>query len=210
MENTSIKQASTVFIVDDNEDARDALAFLFSSVRLSVSGHGSAEDFLAHYQPQQAGCVVMDVRMPGMSGLQLHEMLNSRGFTIPVILVTAHADVSMAVRAMKNGAYDFLEKPLNEELLIERVMEAMQEGQQRQQRGRVQAEALACLHKLTPREKHVLQNIIAGKANKLIAYELNISEKTVETHRRRVMQKMKTKSLAELVRLVVNCEVVSQ
>lgn len=192
-----------VHIVDDDEALRDSLAWLLKSTGLSVSAYASAEEFLAAWTPAMTGCIVLDVRMPGMSGLELHERLLERHSTLPIIFITGHGDVPMAVSALKRGAVDFIEKPFDDQELLKLVEQSLaQERNQRAQR-RQGAEAQRRIEQLTPREREVLDLIVAGRLNKQIADDLGISIKTVEVHRARVMEKMSANSLAELVQHVL-------
>lgn len=191
--------AGIVHIVDDEEAIRDSIALLLRSAGLASRQYQDAHAFLATYQPGAAGCLVLDVRMPRMTGLELQQELNRRGWALPLIFITAHGDVPMAVEAMREGALDFLQKPFNDEELIRRVQKALlQDVRIRQQSG--DREALSRrLEDLTPREREVAQRIVAGQANKVIALELELSERTVELHRARVMQKMGVRGVAQLV-----------
>lgn len=195
------QQQGVVFIVDDDEALRDSLCWLLESAGLRVETHDSANSFLQSYYPGQSGCLLLDVRMPGMNGLELQEQLESRDVRLPVVIMTGHGDVAMAVRALKAGAMDFIEKPFDDELLLTSIRRALaQDAEQRKNRAS-QAEILARLAHLTRREHQVMELVTIGKANKQIASELNVSAKTVEAHRAHVMEKMQAKSLAELVRM---------
>ncbi len=191
----------TVFVVDDDEAMRSSLQWLIESVGLAVECYASAEAFLDAYYPGRSGCLLLDVRMPGMGGLELQEYLRRHEITIPVIIITGHGDVPMSVRAMKEGAIDFIEKPFNDELLLDAIRNAVDERQRQEQTQR--AELAACLALLTPREHEVMDMVTAGKSNKEIASALGVSAKTVEAHRAKVMDKMKASSLAELVRMSI-------
>ncbi len=194
-------QQGVVFIVDDDEALRDSLCWLLESAGLRVETHDSANSFLQSYYPGQSGCLLLDVRMPGMNGLELQEQLESRDVRLPVVIMTGHGDVAMAVRALKAGAMDFIEKPFDDELLLASIQRALVlDAEQRKNRA-TQAEVLARLAHLTRREHQVMELVTIGKANKQIASELNVSAKTVEAHRAHVMEKMQAKSLAELVRM---------
>jgi FixJ family two-component response regulator len=191
----------TVFVVDDDAAVRKSLCWLVESVSLPVETFAAAQEFLDAFDPQRAGCLVVDVRLPGMSGLELQEKLAARGSTLPAIVITGHGDVPMAVRAMKGGAIDFLEKPFSDQLLLDRVQQAIRlDSQVRQQRQR-QGEVTARLGLLTPREREVLARVVQGKSNKMMASELDISTKTVEAVRARLMRKMEADSVADLVRM---------
>lgn len=198
---TQSEQQGVVFIVDDDEALRDSLRWLIESVGLMVETHDSADSFLQSYYPGQSGCLLLDVRMPGMSGLELQEQLESRDVRLPVVIITGHGDVAMAVRAMKAGAMDFIEKPFDDELLLASIQRALSLDVEQRKSRATQAEILARLAHLTRREHQVMELVTTGKANKQIASELNVSAKTVEAHRAHVMEKMQANSLAELVRM---------
>ncbi len=197
------EERQRVYIVDDDEPMRDSLVWLLESHGFAIEAYPSGESFLEAYREEMRGCLVLDVRMPGMSGLELHERIIARRATLPVIFITGHGDVPMAVSALKKGAVDFLEKPFGDDeilRLIERClkMEAAERDEQvHQERVR---ERLATL---TGREREVMDLVVGGKLNKQIADELGISIKTVEVHRARVMEKMAVGSVAELVQAVV-------
>lgn len=194
----------TVFIVDDEEAVRDSLQWLLESSGLTVALFDSAEAFLSSYQPDQPGCLVVDVRMPGMSGLELQEQLAEQHYAIPVIFITGHGDVPMAVQAVKHGAVDFLEKPFNDKALLQIIQRCLEQDRQNRERKQLSDNTSHRLASLTPREREVMQLVVAGKLNKLIADQLNISIKTVEAHRAKVMEKAGVSSLAELVQLVMS------
>lgn len=198
--------AATVFVVDDDAGARNSLQFLLKSVGLSAVAFASAQEFLAGYKPHQAGCLVLDVRMPGMSGLELQQELNRRGAVIPVIFVTGHGDVPMAVEAVQHGAFDFVQKPYREQDLLDRIQRALAADRSNravlQQRDRIRAR----LASLTPREGEVLRLMTLGKPNKVMAAELGLSQRTVEIHRAHVMEKAGASSIAQLVRMVLDVE----
>jgi RNA polymerase sigma factor (sigma-70 family) len=192
-----------VFVVDDDQAIRNSLKWLIESVGLLVETYAGANELLRNYYPGRAGCLLLDVRMPGMGGLELQEYLNRHHITLPIIIITGHGDVPMSVRAMKAGAVDFIEKPFNDELLLESIRNALSLDQrQREIQGR-RAEIAARLALLTPREHEVMRMVTDGRSNKEIAVELGVSAKTVEAHRARVMEKMQAHSLAELVRMVL-------
>lgn len=193
----------TVFVVDDDQAVRKSLELLIRSVNLNVATFASAEDFLAAYDDQRAGCLIVDIRMPGMSGLELQRCLAERGAPPPIIIITGHGDVPIAVRAMKNGALEFLEKPFSKQLLLEHVRAALQRDAAQRSRSLRRADIHSRLDALTPRERQVMELVVAGKASKEVAVDLKISKKTVDVHRARVMQKMKAESLAELVEMVL-------
>lgn len=194
---------ATVFIVDDEEAVRDSLQWLLESSGLKVALFDSAEAFLQGYDPAQPGCLVVDVRMPGMSGLELQEKLTELHYGIPVIFITGHGDVPMAVQAVKHGAADFLEKPFNDKELLQIVQRCLEQDQQQRAKQQQVDSTQSRLASLTPREREVMQLVVAGKLNKQIADQLNISIKTVEAHRAKVMEKAGAHSLAELVQIVL-------
>jgi two-component system, LuxR family, response regulator FixJ len=193
----------TVFVVDDDQAVRESLALLVQSVGLEAETFASARDFLDAYRPDRHGCLITDIRMPGMSGLELQERLSADGHHIPIIVLTGFGDVPTAVRALKGGAVDFVEKPFNPQSLLDLVQQAIvRDAEIREQAARAAAlaERMALL---TPREQEVMELVVAGKANKVIAIDLSISERTVELHRGRIMKKMQARSLAELMRMVL-------
>lgn len=193
----------TVYVVDDDKLARESLEWLIDSVGLPVKTFASGQAFLDFSNKDLTGCLVLDVRMPDISGMDLHVKLKHLGCTLPVIIMTGHADVDMAVRAMKAGAYDFIEKPYNDSLMLERIQSAIafdQDNRKEQERVNSVKERLATL---TPREKEVLNYVLKSTANKIIAAELGISIKTVELHRSNLMTKMQASSVTELVRLAL-------
>lgn len=192
----------TVYIVDDDDAVRRFLCQLVASVDLNVKAFESAQEFLDAYQSDGPGCLVLDIRMPGISGLELQQELNRRGIELPTIVLTGHGNVQVAVHAMKGGAVDFIEKPFNNDLLLDRVQHAVAasvEGYDERVRRNEIAERLG---RLTPRERQILDLVVTGETNKAMAEILHISGKTVEIHRAKVMDKMSAGSLAELVRMV--------
>lgn len=193
----------TVFVVDDDEAARESLRWLLESVGHKVRCYDSAQAFLDACDRTAPGCLVLDVRMPGMSGLELQEKLKQQDWCLPVIIVTGHGDIPMAVRAMRGGAVDFLQKPYNDQTLLDRIQQALEICRQ-QRREHIQlARIQAAYRQLTPREAEVAALVVTGKANKVIAIELGLSHKTVESHRANVMEKMSADSLSDLVRMFV-------
>lgn len=194
---------STVFIVDDDAAIRRSLRFLIESSGLSVETYGTAEEFLERYDPRRPGCLILDVRMPGMSGLNLQDELCNRHASLPIIVVTGYAEVPMAVRALQKGARDFIEKPFSDQTLIEKVRDAIASDLEERRRQAERDEARERLARLTDRERDVLEGVTAGKSNKVIAEELHLQVKTVEAHRARVMKKLEATSLADLVRLTM-------
>ncbi len=195
-----------VFIVDDDEAIRDSLRWLLETDHLRVECFASAEDFLAALDAADEGCLILDVRMPGMSGLELHERLCQQGNHLPVIFMTGHGDVPMAVAAMQRGACDFVQKPFSDDDLLARIRRALSVDSQLAAQRRRDEAMLANARQLSPREYEVMRLVVDGKLNKQIADTLNISMKTVEAHRARVMEKMGTRSLVELVRVCLALE----
>ena len=191
-----------VYVVDDDEAVRDSLTLLLKAVGLASQAFSSAADFLNDYDPEQHGCLVADIRMPGMSGLDLQDELNRRGAPIPLIFITGHGDVPMAVDAMKSGALDFVEKPFRDQDLLDRVHQALTWDKERQIENLKTLAIRERLATLTPRETEVMQCVVQGQANKVIAMDLGLSQRTVEIHRARVMGKMGVRSVAKLVRAV--------
>ena len=200
------ERSPVVFIVDDDEAVRSSLRLLLKSVGLVPSALASAREFLDKYDPAQPGCLVLDVRMPEMSGLELQEQLNLKGAVLPVIFITGHGDVPMAVEAMQAGAFDFLQKPFRDQDLIDRIQRALDKD--RTNRAALDERTLIRerLQSLTPREREVLAMVTGGKANKIMAADLGVSQRTVEIHRARVMEKMSAASLAQLVRMVMDLD----
>lgn len=192
-----------IYIVDDNDDVRETLELLFESVDLCAESFGSAGEFLDAYPMGQSGCLIADVRMPEMSGLELQEEMVKRSIDLPVIIITGYGDVEMAVNAMKAGAADFIEKPYKEQDLLDRVHKAINQSAQKRQESSEEQMARERLAQLTPRERQVLEFIVDGEPNKRIAYHLGLSEKTIEFHRANIMRKLEAKSLAELVRITI-------
>lgn len=200
-------RSQTVFIVDDDEDVRDALKEVVESVGLKTRLFPSAQSFLDAYQADNSGCLVLDIRMPGMSGLELQSELNKRESILPIIYVTGHADVPVAVEAIKSGAVDFLEKPFHDQQLLDHVNAALRrdaEAREQQEKKRFIEQRMAML---TNREREVLDLVLAGKPNKRIAEELGISDRTVELHRSHAMRKMQVSSLPQLIKTMLQAEV---
>jgi len=193
----------TVFVVDDDPAVRDALRLLIRSVQLEVEVFASAHDFLRAIDGERAGCLVLDIRMPGMSGLELQERLAEEGVGLPVIMITGHGDVPMAVRALKTGAFDFIEKPFNDQVLLDCVKRALELDAKRRQEQYSRAQLRHKLAQLTPRERQVLDMVVQGKSNKVMAAELGVSQKTIEAHRAKVMEKTQARSLSELMRMIL-------
>ena len=199
-----------VYIVDDDEAVRGSLRMLMRSVGLQAQALGSAREFLDCYDRRQSGCLVLDVRMPGMSGPELQQHLNQIGATIPVIFISGHGDVPMAVEAMQHGAFDFLQKPFRDQELLDRVQRALARDAQSRTTLAAGAQIRERIASLTPRELQVMHLVTHGKANKVVGAELGVSQRTVEIHRAHVMEKMHARSLAELVRMVLDAEDATQ
>jgi two-component system response regulator FixJ len=193
----------TLFIVDDDEAVRESLQLLLESAGHSVRSFASGSEFLTAMPSSEDGCLITDVRMPGIGGLDVQERLRDEHIALPVIVITGHGDVPLAVRAMKAGAVDFVEKPFTEQAILAAVERALEIGRRKPKVGIEVADAEARLSQLTEREHEVLRLLVAGKPNKIIAYELGISPRTVEIHRARVMEKTRARSLSELVRLAI-------
>jgi FixJ family two-component response regulator len=193
----------TVFIVDDEQPVGDSIAMLLSTVGIETRVYREARAFLDDYTADQPGCLLLDVRMPRMSGLELQQELVRHNVALPVIFITGHGDVPMAVEAMRAGALDFIQKPFNDEELIRRVQGALEDDAKQREILRRREEILRRWDGLTPREREVAQRMADGQANKVMAAELGLSERTVELHRARVMQKMEVRSVAQLVRMII-------
>ena len=193
-----------VMVVDDDSGVRNAMRSLLKSVGLASQLHGSAQEFLESYDPMQPGCLVLDIRMPGMSGLELQQQLNLRGAVVPVIFMTGHGDIPMAVEAMQHGAFDFLQKPFRDQDLLDRIQRAIARDAELRVSLGEHARIKSYLETLTPREREVLDLMTQGKQNKAIAQDLGVSPRTVEIHRARVMEKMNAQSVAELVRMMLD------
>jgi len=196
----------TVFIVDDDAPVRDGLKLLLRSVGHRVETYGSAQEFLDAYADDRPGCLVLDVRMPGMSGLDLQERLNERRAILPIIFITGHGDVPMAVEALQAGALDFLQKPFRDQELLDRIASALDKDAANRRELLELKQVAARFAELTPRERSVMNLVVQGKSNKVIAGDLDISQRTVEIHRARVMEKTQAGSLAHLVRMVLRLQ----
>ena len=200
MTNQSSNQP-TVFVVDDDPAIRFAMQALMDSVDLKHEIYASGDEFLDKVGNGRSGCLVLDIRMPGLGGLELQEELIRRGHALPIIFITGHGDVPMAVEAMQKGALDFIQKPFRDQDLLDRIREALKADEQRRQEKQVHEEVGNRIEKLTNREREVFDLVVTGKPNKVIAYELGVSQRTVEIHRARVMEKMQARSLADLVKM---------
>jgi FixJ family two-component response regulator len=195
----------TVFVVDDDDAVRKAISRLLRSAGMAVAVFASAGEFLSQYDPAAPGCVVLDLAMPDFNGLQLQTILGNKGCTLPIIFLTGHGDVPKSVQAMKHGAFDFLTKPVNAKKLLPAIHAAIERDAVTRQAQAELSGIRARLDTLTPREREVLEHVVAGKLNKQIASELGITEATIKMHRGRVMEKMKARSVAELTRLTERC-----
>jgi FixJ family two-component response regulator len=195
--------ATHVYIVEDDDAVRESLQLVLESVGYKTRCFASANAFLENYDSELAGCLVLDIRMPGMNGMELQRKLNERNSILPVIFVTGHGDVPMAVEAMQQGALDFVQKPYREQELLEKIERAFAIDRANRESLQQRQQIAGRLDSLTPRELDVLRLMIEGKANKVIAIDLDISQRTVEIHRARVMEKLEANSLAHLVRMVM-------
>lgn len=194
----------TVFLVDDDHAVRDALGLLLDTAGFNTVSFSSASEFLERYDASQPGCLVLDIRMPGMSGMELQEALVDQTAGLPIIFLTGHGNVRMSAKAFRTGAIDFLEKPFDEAVLLERIREAMDLDKIKRESAARHAHASSRLSVLTPRECEVMLLLVAGNTNKEIAAQLDLSTRTIETHRGRVMEKTAVQSVAELVELAIS------
>lgn len=202
---TNSTEARLVYVVDDDRAVRDSMLMMLKTAGYEVKAFASANEFLSEWMPEEIACLILDVRMPGKSGLELQDMLNEHQHSVPVIFVSGHGDVPVSVRAIKGGALDFLEKPFARETLLERVEQALVIAKQQRTRQQGRQELIERFASLTPREREVLEHVVAGRQNKEIARLLKISYRTVELHRTRMMEKMSARSLPELVAMAVRC-----
>ena len=193
--------AATVYVVDDDDGMRRALSLLLHTVGYETAAFASPREFLDKFKIDAAGCLVLDIRMPGMSGLELQRHLNRMGSMLPVIFITGHGDVPMAVQAMKEGAFEFIQKPFRDQDLLDRINHALELDKENRSTLALRADVLQRFEWLTPREKQVMNMVVDGAANKVIAIDLDLSERTVEIHRAKVMEKMGARSVAHLVKL---------
>lgn len=200
---TTLQASSTIFIVDDDEAVRDSLRWLLEANGYRVKSFSGGEQFLEAYDPEQVGVLIADVRMPGMSGLELQEALIARQAPLPIVFITGHGDVPMAVSTIKKGAIDFLEKPFNETDLRNIVARMLEQATERVSQAQAQKNHQAILNRLTAREQQVLERIVAGRLNKQIAGDLNISIKTVEAHRANIMEKLEVTTVADLMKIAL-------
>lgn len=197
----------TVYVVDDDRAVRDSTIIMLTTAGYAVKAFASAEEFLSEWVPEEVACLILDVRMPGLSGLSLQDRLNETGASVPIIFVSGHGDVPVSVRAIKGGALDFLEKPFARDKLLQRVAEALEQASRDKAQEANRLQLMRRFKRLTPREREVLEHVVAGRQNKEIARLLEISYRTVELHRTRMMEKMAARSLPELVAMAVRCGV---
>ena len=195
------EEKSLVFVIDDDASVREAVEDLLHSLGIEVMSFGSTQEFLRTKRPDAAGCIVLDVRLPGPSGFELQRTLLESGVHLPIIFISGHADISMSVRAMKSGAIEFLTKPLHEQELLDAIQAGIERDRRRRQEAKVVAELQERFDTLTLREREVLSLVVTGRPNKHIAAQLKLSEMTVKVHRSQIMRKMRAKSLVELVRM---------
>lgn len=196
-------ETAAVCVVDDDPGMRDSLKFLLESRGYAVRAFGSAQEFLKSADSRAVGCLIADVRMPDMTGLELQERLVREGARLRVVIITGHADVAMAVGAMKAGAVDFIEKPFDDDVLVDSVERALEQSRRLLTRSESSAELSVRLEALTAREREVLDHLVTGSPHKVIAHALNISPRTIEVHRARIMQKLGARNLADLVRMTM-------
>jgi FixJ family two-component response regulator len=192
-----------VYIVDDDATIRDALAMLLKTVGFSVRPFASGEELLDELRPDWNGCLLLDISMPGMNGIEVQEQLQNKQSTLPIIFVTGMDDVPTAVKAMHSGAFDFIQKPYQEDELLDRIKAAFEADRASKETTAAKQEIQSRATTLTPREREVMGHIVAGSANKVIAIDLGLSQRTIEVHRSRIMEKMQARSLAELVRMSI-------
>jgi len=190
-----------VFVIDDDASVRDAIADLLRSVGLDVASFGSTQEFLQSKRPDAPGCIVLDVRLPGPSGLEFQRTLNTSNIHLPIIFISGHGDIPMSVRAMKSGAIEFLTKPVPEQELLDAIQTGIERDRARRQEAKAVAELQKRFDSLTPREREVLALVVTGRRNKQIAAQAKLSEMTVKVHRSQIMRKMRAKSLVDLVRM---------
>lgn len=200
----------TVFLVDDEPDVRASLSMLIRSIGLTPECYDTPKAYLDAYDPERPGCLILDMRMPGMSGLQLQEKLSAMGLHPPIIMISGHGEIPNAVQAVQRGAIDFLQKPISDQLLLDRIQQALQMDIENRENHNISSEAQSRYDRLTRRERQVLTGVIAGKLNKTIAGELDVSTRTIEIHRANLMEKMQAKSLSALVQMVANVEELSE
>ncbi len=197
---------ATIFVVDDDEAIRDSLDVLLKTVDLNTTTFSSGDEFLEAYDSGWEGCILLDIRMPGTSGMEVQKRLAESGCSIPIIFITGHGDIPMAVEAMHIGAFDFIQKPFRDQDLLDRIDQALTISDEQEQQSARKKTVQNQFQTLTPREQEVMQFVVHGSANKVIAMDLGVSQRTVEIHRARVMEKMQARSLAELVRMALLIE----
>jgi len=195
-----------VFLVDDDRDVREAVSFLLTAEGLAVQAFESPLEILERITPDQVGCLLLDVRLPGMSGLELQEVLRERNIWLPVVFMSGHGDIPMAVRAISAGALDFIEKPFDDKLLLQKINHALAINRVAREQHADRLHTERRLAALTPREREVMEGIVAGKLNKVIAHELGVSVRTVEVHRARVLEKLGARNSSDMIRLVLSAE----
>jgi FixJ family two-component response regulator len=195
-----------VHIVDDDDAVRKSLQLLFKTIDIEAAAYESGDVFLEQFDDAVEGCILLDIRMPGTSGLEVQKQLHDRGNSMPIIFITGHGDVPMAVEAMQSGAFDFIQKPFRDQDLMDRVSQALSQSEQHREASEQKVEVGQRYESLTPREKEVMGCVVKGQANKVIAMDRNVSQRTVEIHRARVMEKMQARSLADLVRMSIQIE----
>jgi FixJ family two-component response regulator len=193
--------AATIFVVDDDDAMRRALGTLLGTVGYKTALFGLPSEFFARFKADEPGCLILDIRMPEMSGLEVQQQLNRLGAMLPVIFITGHGDVPMAVQAMKEGAYQFIQKPFRDQELLDHINHALKSDQDNRKDLARRAEVHSRVETLTPREKQVMDLVVEGEANKVMAIDLGLSERTVEIHRAKVMEKMGARSVAHLVKM---------
>ncbi|TDJ45021.1 MAG: response regulator transcription factor [Gammaproteobacteria bacterium] len=196
-------QHQSVYIVDDDSAVRDSLSMLLKSVGIRSRAFASGDEFLEDFDPTWAGCILLDIRMPGVSGMEVQRRLKEQDCSLPIIFITGHGDIPMAVEAMHLGASDFVQKPFHDQELLDRIQLALNENREQQDEIALKRSAKERYATLTPRETEVMNAVVLGHANKVIAMDLSLSQRTVEIHRARVMEKMRVRSLADLVKLSV-------
>ena len=201
-----MKDDTNVYIVDDDDAVRDSLMFLLKTENINCYAYASAEEFLDVFSQEMNGCMILDIRMPGVSGMELQKTLLEKECQLPIIFITGHGDIEVAVEAMRLGAFDFIQKPFHDQELLDRINRAMDLSRKGLDEQHLRQEVSEKLESLTAREEEVMGHVVAGHANKVIAMDLDLSQRTVEVHRARVMEKMKARSLAELVRMVLLVE----
>jgi RNA polymerase sigma factor (sigma-70 family) len=199
---TPLAQATTVFIVDDDDDVRRSVSLLVRSIGLADESYASAQDFLEHFDPRKTGCLVLDIRMPGMSGLELQKASHSDFVLPPIIFISAHGDIPLAIQALRAGAVDFMQKPFSPQALLERIREAIEIDHENRRKRAVNEQVQHRVDQLTERERQIMGYLVQGDSTKQIAQRLSISPKTVDNHRARILEKMKVDNTTQLARLV--------